>query len=135
MKKINPFYIIILLIVILVVVMFNLMHVKNELHEAHNSFDKTKAMVHKIVDLQQNWDNKKSTKNSIRRILRSSVLRNAGVIQKDRRGVITLHASSMNSKSVSYLISRLLNETFTIKSMKIRRLNKERASLDVEIKL
>lgn len=135
MKKINPFYIIILLIVILVVVMFNLMHVKDELHEAQNSFDKTKAMVHEIVDLRQSWDNKKYTKNSIRRILKSSVLRNAGIVQKDRRGVIVLHGGSMNSKSASYLITRLLNESFTIKSMKIRRLSKERASLDVEIKL
>ena len=135
MKKINPFYIILLLIVILVVVMFNLMHVKDELHEAQDSYDKTKAMVHRIVDLQQSWDNKKNTKNSIRRILRSSVLRNARIVQKDKRGVIVLHGSSMDSKSASYLIGRLLNASFTIKSMKIRRLNKERASLDVEIKL
>lgn len=135
MKKINPLYIILLLVVILVVVMFNLMHVKDKLHEAQNSFDRTKAMVHKIVDLQQNWDNTKNTKNSVRRILKSSVLRKAGIVQKNKRGLITLQGRSMDSKSASYLISRLLNESFTIKSMKIRRLSKERASLDVEIKL
>ncbi len=135
MKNINPLYIILLLVVMLIVILFNLMHVKDELHEAQNSFDKTKTMVHKIVDLQKNWDNAKNTKNSIRRILKSSLLRNAGVIQRDKRGMITLHASALDSKSASYLINRLLNEPFTIKTMKIRRLNKERASIDVEIKL
>ena len=135
MKQINPLYIILLLLMILAVVLFNLVHVKDELHEAQNHFDKTKAMVHDIVDLQQTWDNKKQTKNSIRRILKSSVLRKAGVIQKEKRGAITLHADSLNSKTASYLLSRLMNEPFVIKSMKIRRLSKEQASLDVEIAL
>ncbi len=135
MKNINPLYIILLLIVILLVVLFNLMQVKNTLHEAQNSFDKTKTMVHNIVDLQKSWDNTKRTKESIRRILRSSSLRKAQVTQKNKRGLIEIYAGSIDSSSASYLISRLLNEPFTISSMKIRRLNKERASIYVEIKL
>ena len=135
MKNINPFYIILLLLVILIVVLFNLMHVKDTLHEAQNSFDKTKMMVHNIVDLEKNWDNKKRTKDSLRRILKSSFLRKAGIIKKDKRGLIELNGRSMDSKSASYLISRLFNEPFTITSMKIHRLSKERASLYVEIKL
>ena len=135
MKNINPLYIILLLVVILIVVLFNLMQVKNTLHEAQNSFDRTKTMVHNIVDLQQSWDNSKRTKDMIRRILRSSSLRKAQITQKSKRGLIEIYAGSIDSSSASYLISRLLNEPFTISSMKIRRLSKERASIYVEIKL
>lgn len=135
MKQINPLYIILLLVVILFVVLFKLTQTKSELHEAHNNFYKNKEMVHNIVDLRQSWDNKKGTKNTLARILKSSQLRNAGIIQRVKRDQIELHCSAMDSKSASYLINRLFNESFVIKSMKIRRLNKERASLDVEIKL
>ena len=135
MKQINPLYIILLLVVILFVVLFKLMQTKTELHEAHNSFYKNKEMVHDIVDIRQSWDNDKNTKNTLTRILKSSLLRNAGVVQRSKRDTIELHSSSMDSKSASYLINRLLNEPFVIRSMKIRRLSKERASLDVEIRL
>lgn len=135
MKQINPLYIILLLVVILFVVLFKLMQTKTELHEAHNSFYKNKEMVHAIVDLRQSWDNHKGTKNTLTRILKSSQLRNAGVVQRVKRDQIELHGSAMDAKSASYLINRLLNEPFVIKSMKIRRLGKERASLDVEIRL
>jgi hypothetical protein len=135
MKQINPLYIILLLVVILFVVLFKLMQTKSELHEAHNSFYKNKEMVHDIVDLRQSWDNQKGTKNTLTRILKSSQLRNAGVVQRVKRDRIELHGSAMDSKSASYLINRLLNEPFSIRSMKIRRLSKERARLDVEIRL
>ena len=135
MKQINPIYIIVLLIMTLAVVLFNLVHVKNKLHEAQNHFDQTKSMVHDIVDIQQNWDNKKQTKNSIRRILRSSILRKTNIVQQEKRGTIILHAGSLNSTTASYLLSRIMNEPFVIKSMKIRRLNKEYASIDMEIAL
>jgi len=135
MKNINPLYIILLLVVVLIVVLFNLMQAKNTLHEAQNSFDKTKSMVHNIVDLQKSWDNKKRTKGSIRRILKSSSLRKAQITQKSKRGLIELYGGSVDSRSASYLISRLLNEPFTITTMKIRRLSKKRVSLYVEIKL
>ncbi len=135
MKQINPLYIILLLVVILFVVLFKLMQTKAELHEVHNSFYENKEMVHDIVNLRQSWDNQKATKNTLTRILKSSQLRNVGVVQRVKRDQIELHSSSLDAKSASYLINRLLNEPFVIKSMKIRRISKEHASLDVEIRL
>ena len=125
MRQINPLYIILLLFVILFFV----------LHETQNNFHKTKEMVHNVVELRQNWDSQKRTKSSLGRILKSSVLSHAGIARRDKRGVIELHSSSMDSSSASYLTSRLFNETFVIKSMKIRRLNKEQVSFYAEIKL
>jgi len=134
-QEINPIYIILLLIVVLIFVLFKLMYAKAELHEEQNNFHKTKEMVHHIVELQQNWDSPKRTKNALTRILKSSLLRNSGIIRKDKRGAVELHCSSINAKSASYLISRLLNEPFTLNTMTIKRLNKEEASFSVEIKL
>jgi len=135
MRQTNPLYITLLLFVVLFFVLFKLMDTKAALHEAQNSFHKTKEMVHSLVELRENWDNQKLTKNSLGRILKSSLLSRAGIIRKDKRGVIELHSSSMDSSSASYLTSRILNETFVIKSIKIRRLSKERVSFYAEIKL
>lgn len=135
MRQINPLYIILLLFVLLFFVLFQLIHTKAVLHEAQSNFDKTKEMVHNVIDLRQNWDNEKRTENALGRILKSSLLSRADIIRKDKRGIIELRSSTMDSKSASYLISRLLNESFVIKSMKIRRLNKEQVAFDAEIKL
>lgn len=133
MRQINPLYFILLLFVLLFFVLFKLMHTQTALHEAQNNFHKTKEMVHNIVQLRQDWDSQKRTKSSLGRILKSSLLSHAGIKRRDKRGVIQLHSSSMDSSSASYLTSRLLNETFVIKSMKIHRLNKEQVSFDAEI--
>lgn len=135
MKQINPLYIILLLVVVLVVVLFKQIHAKSALHETRNNFQQTKKMVNNVVDLRQSWGNKKRIFDTLGLILKSSSLRNAGIVRKDKRGTVKLHSSSIDSKSASYLINRLLNETFTIKSMKIQRLNSQRASIDVEILL
>jgi len=111
------------------------MHTKTALHEAQDNFHKTKEMVHHVVQLRQNWDNQKHTKNTLSRILKSSSLAHTEVTRRDKRGIIQLHSSSMDLKSASYLSSRLLNETFVIESMKIRRLNKEHVSFDAEIRI
>ncbi len=135
MRETNPLYIILLLVVVLFFVLFKLMHTKTALHEAESNFHQTKEMVHKLVELRQSWDSKKRTRNALRRILKSSLLKNAQIVRRDKRGIVELHSDSMNSKSASYLISRLLNEPFSIQSMKIRRLSKEQASFNVEIRL
>lgn len=135
MRQVNPLYIILLLFVILFFVLFKLMSTKTALHEAQNSFHKTKEMVHNLVELRQNWDSEKRTKNSLGRILKSSMLNHTPITRRDKRGMIELHSSSMGSTSASYLTSRLLNETFVIKSMRIRRLSKEQVSFYAEIKL
>ena len=135
MRQINPLYIILLLFVILFFILFKLMSAKTALHEAENHFQKTKEMVHKVVELRQNWDSQKRTKNSLGRILKSSLLSHAGIVRRDKRSLIELHSSSMDSSSAGYLVSRLLNETFVLKSIKIRRLNKEHVSFYAEIKL
>lgn len=111
------------------------MSAKTALHEAENHFQKTKEMVHKVVELRQNWDSQKRTKNSLGRILKSSLLSHAGIVRRDKRSLIELHSSSIDSSSAGYLVSRLLNETFVLKSIKIRRLNKEHVSFYAEIKL
>jgi hypothetical protein len=111
------------------------MYAKTALHEAKRNYQETKDMVHNIVEFRESWENDKRTKSALGRILKSSLLRSAEIVRKDKRGTIELHSPSLNSKSASYLIGRLLNEPFTIKTMKARRLNKETVSLDVEIKL
>ena len=135
MKQINPLYLILLLTVVLFIVLFKQMDAKKRLHETQNSFQKTKTVLSTIVDLNHSWGNKKRTADTLGIILKSSSLRNAKIVRKDKRGIVELHSASIDSKSASYLINRLLNETFTLKSMKIQRLSSQRASLDVEIAL
>ncbi len=135
MKQINPLYIVLLLTVLLAFVLLGLLDAKSALHETQNRFDATKGMVHDLVDLRRNWDDKQRTRNSVKRILKASALRKSEVVYKEKRGMISLKGESMDSSSASYLLNRLMNEPFTINSLQIRRLNKERASMYVEIAL
>ena len=135
MRQINPLYIILLLVVVLSFVLFKLMYAKAALHEIQSQYQDTKDMVHNIVEFRGNWEDSKRRKSTLGRILKSSMLKNEKVIKKEKRGVVQIHAPSLNSKAASYLSNRLLNEPFVIKTMKIQRLNREKVSLDVEISL
>ena len=135
MKQLNPLYTIFLLVALLFFVLFKLMNAKAALLSEQNSWYETQETLTSLVDYRQTWGNQKRTSDKLTSILKSPLLYDAKIIRDETQGMIELHSYSLDSKAANYLINRLLNETFTIRSIKILRLGSDRASLHVEIKL
>lgn len=135
MKQINPLYVMALLVLILLFVIVRLTSATSAQNEAIASLEKTEKMAKRITTLKRTWEKPTATKKAIARLMKSSVLRGAAVKQKHSKGGLSLKATALNRHQMEYLIGKLFNGSFTIKSYEIKRLSEEKASLNMEISL
>lgn len=135
MKQINPLYIALLLVVILVMVMVRLDHTKQQQYTAADELKETTALAERIVALKKNWDDAKRSEQSLARIMNASQLRDAQIVQKKNPGSVLLSSDGLDAVTLNYLMNKLLNGSFALKSVKIRQLEGERYALNVEVAL
>lgn len=135
MRQINPLYISLLFVVVLLLVFMKLDSAKEEHNRAKSDLVKTEMMAKHIVALKRNWDDGKARERALNKVLKASVLRNAGLSRKRKGKIITLSTKKVDARAVEFLLNKLLNGTYAIRSMQLRRLNNEYASMRMEIEL
>lgn len=134
MNRINPIHIGILLIVILVFISMKLHSVQAEYNLEKDSYKKTLLLADELKGLKDVYSNKIQIKKSIQKILRHSSLRSANISQDMKKNRIKISSKSIDIKALNFLMGKLLNGTYQIDSLKIKRLSDIKASLDLEIK-
>lgn len=135
MKQINPLYLTLLLIVALVFVIVKLEQAKTVQFQLISETEKSERMAHRIRALKQGWDDADATRRALQRLVQSAPLRAQGVELKSERTLLHLSAKSLDAKALDYLLNKLLNGSYAIKKMQLKRMNAESASLDMEIAL
>lgn len=135
MKQINPMYIALLLVVILGMVIFKLGQAKEAQNQVRTELQTTEGMAERIVALREQWDDPARRMAELDRLLRSPALREAAIVQKKGKNSIVLDAQSINRRSAEYLINKLLNDSYAIKSMTLKRLDATEASMHLEVGL
>lgn len=134
MNRINPIYFGALLLIILGFMLLNLSSAKDEYAEAKVSYQETLLVANELSTLKEVYADKKKTKKSLQKILNNSVLKESKIEQQSKKSGITLSSKVMNMTAVNYLMGKLLNETYQIKSMRIKRLSETKVTLYMEIK-
>lgn len=135
MRQINPLYISLLFVVVLLLVFIKLHNAKEDQNRAKSDLVKTEMMAKRIVALKRNWDDGKARERALEKVLKASVLRNAGLIKKRKGKIITVTTKKVDAKAVEFLLNKLLNGTYAIRNIQLRRLNNEYASMRMEIEL
>jgi len=135
MRQINPLYISLLLVLVLMIVFIRLNSAKEEYNEAKNELKKTEMMGKRIVALKRNWGEDASKEAALSRVLKASILQEAAIKKKREGKMLTITSEKAGAKAVEFLLNKLLNGTFAVKSLKIRALSDEFASVRVEILL
>ena len=135
MRQINPLYIALLLIAVLVMVVIRLDIAKETQRQAKADLEKTQVMAKRIEALKKSWDKGKATKKELDRLLKSSPLRSAGIESKEQRGTVSVIAKKIDAKAAEYLLNKLLNGTYIINTISIKRLDDETGALHAEISL
>lgn len=135
MRQINPLYISLLLVVVLVIVFTKLHNTKDDYNESKNDLKKTEMMAKRLVALKRNWGEDRRKEEALLRVLKSSILREADLKKKRDGKILTITAEKADAKAVEFLLNKLMNGTFAIRSMRIRALDDAFASLHVEILL
>lgn len=134
MSRINPIHIAILLIVVLLFMMVQLNSVQKELVDAKLSYKQTKLLADKIKGLKSSYFDKTKVQKSLNRVLRQSMLRSANITKKVTNSSMLLSSENMNVRSLNFLMSKVLNGTYDISELTIKRLSDEKASFTMEIK-
>ena len=134
MNRVNPIHIIILLIVLLLFVMFKLNSARVELAEAKESYAKTVVLAEKIKGLKSSYFDKAKVQKEINKLLRRSTLRSANIVKKVTHSSILLTSDNMNISSLNFLLGKVLNGTYVVSELKIKRLDEKSAAMRLEIK-
>ncbi len=130
MNRINPIYTLLLLAMIFSFFYFKISGAKDELQNAKSEYKETLNMANSLSSLKNIYDNKTVSKASLQRILRAS---KAAVIQKDKTNSTILSSESIDYDSLNLLMGKILNGSFNVTSLEIKKVSQESAKLYMEI--
>lgn len=133
MRQVNPLIVALFLVVFLAVVVVRLEYAKESLHDARAELQETKVLAERIVALKQSWGDSPQKANSLRQLLASSLLKNAGIEKKKGRDTMVISAKSLEMKAASHLLNKLLNGTYVIKKMDVRQVDSAHLAVHVEV--
>jgi len=134
MNRINPLYVGLLLALGIVFLAFQLGGAKSDLKEAKEEYAKTSKIATNLSGLKSTYADRKKLKASLRRILALSGVRQANITKDEKKSGVKLSSKSMDKKALNTLMGKLLNSSYNITSMKIKRLSEDRVSFKMEIK-
>jgi len=134
MNRLNPLYIGIFLLLLLVFSIIKLIDAKKELHEEKNLYEKTLKISLDTSALKKAFANKEREKREILRILSHSILRDADIKKEVTGSGMHISAKNMDIKALNYLMGKILNATFNITMLKIKKINENKSTLEVKIK-
>ena len=134
MNQINPIYIGLLLIVFLTLSVFKLNDERNNLHEAKQNFKSTQKLSSELVDLKDAYSNKNKVKKELLRVLNNPALKVSKITKTFKNSSVKISSESMDLNSINKLMGKILNQSYNITALKIKRLSDTKVSLAMEIK-
>lgn len=134
MNRLNPIYVGIGLILVLFILVMNLQSSKDELIEAKDNLINTEKLANELSGLKNVYGDKKRIIRELKKILRHNSLKSANIQEKLKKSSMTISSESMNITALNQLMGKLVNSSFNITSIKIKKLSQEKASFSLEIK-
>ena len=134
MNRVNPLYLGLLLLVVLMLSVYKLNSAKAELEEAKNSYAKTSKLANELTSLKAVYNDKKSLEKSLKRLLNQNSVKNATIEATYKKNNVKLSSGSIDKKALDYLMGKILNSTYNVVSLDIKKLSEEKASFKMEIK-
>lgn len=134
MNQVNPLHIGALLLTVLLFLFFKLNTFKEELLDAKLQYQESKKVAVKLNALEDVYGDQKKIRSSIERILRQPSLKSANVVKKITKDSIKISAKSMNADALNSLMGKVLNGSYNISLLEIKKLGDDTASLEMEIK-
>lgn len=134
MNRINPIYIAVLLLILLVFLVYKLDATKIELKENEEAYKITKNIALQLTSLKDVYADKQNIKKSLQKILKHPSLKSASLDIKFKKSSFVLGSQSMDISKLNLLVGKLLNATFIIESMNVKRVSDTKVELKMEIK-
>ena len=134
MNNINPLHIGLLLVVVIMFLFFRLNGAKLELAEAKSDYKISEKLAVEVSSLKSVYADKKRVKKALDRLLLSTTLKSANLSIKRSKKSIKISSKSMSAAKLNYLMGKILNASYNVTLLKIKKLSEERAEIVMEIK-
>jgi len=134
MNQINPLHIGGLLLVLMMFLFFKLGVVNDEIVEADLAFKESEKLAVNLSALKRIYKDTKKSKKKLYKILQNRSLKSENLTVKELKKSIKISAQSISSSSLNYLMGKILNDSFNITMLKVKKLSREKASFEMEIK-
>jgi len=133
MRSVNPLHVLGLLVVSAVFMFVELQKVKNELKEEEKIYMTSKHVAQELLAYKKLFGDKKRVYNALKKITSQRSLKNAHLKISSRENSIRIASKSMDLQALNSFLSKLLNGTYLIQSLRISRIDPKHVSLDVEV--
>lgn len=130
MSRINPLYVILLLVMLLGFFWFKISGAKAQLNTAQEEYKETLSMANELSALKNIYGNSAKSKAELQRILSSADIK---LERKDKKSSTAISAASLDYTSLNFLMGKILNNSFNITALEIKRINEDSAKLYMEI--
>lgn len=135
MRRVHPLYIAFFLIAFVAVLGVKIAQAKADLQEAKSELQKVLELSSEMAKLQDMYDNKDKTLDSLALIVKHASLKSASLEQKIVAKKLFISSKGMRKNDLDFFISKLLNGSYAIVALQIKAINQEEASLEMEIAL
>lgn len=134
MNRLNPLYIIALALFVAFFSLVKLQNVKTEIQQTQKSVDEKVKIAKELGSLKKVYSDKTKIKHALEKILRYSTIQKANISKEYRKSGVTLKVESINLVALNALMGKLLNGSFAIEKLNVKRLSDKKATLEVGIK-
>ena len=134
MNNINPLHIGALLGVIILFLFFKLNGVQSEFLEAKKDYKESEKLAVEVSSLKSVYGDKKKIKRELERLLLNSTLKSVHFNIKRSKNSFKLGVKSISAVKLNYLMGKVLNASYNITFLKIKKLSEAKAELEMEIK-
>ena len=133
MNQINPLHIGALLGALLLFLLFTLSGIKAELEEERILYLESEKLAVELHSLKDAYADKKKSMSALERVLAQNIFKSAELEIKKEKNSLKVVSKSINMKSLNALMAKILNASYNIKELQIKKLSESRASLEMEI--
>ncbi len=134
MNQINPLHIGALLVALIAFLLFTLSSAKTEMAEEKTLYETSQKLAIELSSLKDVYADKKKTKRAIERILSQSSLKTAALDVKREKSSVKISSKSIGTQALNTLMGKILNGSYNITEIQIKKLSETKASLKMEIK-
>ncbi|HIP54055.1 MAG TPA: hypothetical protein EYH11_01125 [Sulfurimonas autotrophica] len=133
MRQVNPLHVLLLLTVFILFLLYQLQETQATFHDAKEQLAKTKDVAYQLNALKKEYANKEYVVRTITRLLHQSILKSATITKEQKSDAIVLHAKKLSKRQLQRVLTKILNSTYKIKALHIKRVDEKSVDVDVEV--
>lgn len=132
MSRINPLYLLALFAIMLLLSLTTLQRAKKEQSQLQVSLTTTQKLALQIQAIKSVYS-KEEQQKGVDALLKNPQLKGASLQKEQKTSLWHISSASLSEKELEFFLGKILNANYPLKSLKIERLDSQKARLDLEL--